>query len=52
MDKIAKAYIIRFTGGKAAQWVFDYIEAMDKQTDALQKKERGEIEPDKFKIGE
>jgi biotin synthase-related radical SAM superfamily protein len=52
LEKIAKAYIIRYTEGKAASWIFEFIDEVEKRTQALEKKERGEEEIDKFRIGD
>ena len=51
MDEIGKAYVIDFAERSAANWIFQFIEAIEKQTEGLLKKEKGEVEPDKFNIG-
>ena len=51
LEDIGKAYVIDFAERSAADWIFKFIDSMEQQTDGLQKKEKGEVEVDKFKIG-
>ena len=51
LDDIAKAYIIRYTENKVASWIFEFIDKIEQQTQFLEKKQKGELIPDKFNIG-
>ena len=51
IKSIAHAYIVDFAERSAADWIFKFIDNAIKEKEGLEKKERGEVEEDKFQIG-
>lgn len=51
LEDIGKAYVIDFAERSAADWIFKFVDQVIKEKEGLEKKEKGELEVDKFNIG-